>query len=221
MRNYGLNRYMTYNNYRHSSLYSRSRTSIAQQFATKSNSANAARKAYQNTSAAKSTAYTGSLSDAVSGIASSVSDMSRAMSGNDRGKMYDAVKNFVDSYNDMHSAVKNSRNAFVSGRTALMESTAKAYSGTLENAGVTVSDDGSLSLDKEKFMSADDRTITTALGKNSGFTGAAVSQAVNVSRYADGESYTGFGGYSKNDIFGYAGTTRAGILSSYLFDKFF
>ena len=69
------------------------------------NSANAARKTYQTTSAARA-GYTANLSDAVSGIASSVSDLSKAMSGNDREKMYEATKDFVDSYNELYSAVK-------------------------------------------------------------------------------------------------------------------
>ena len=226
MRNYGLSRYTSYNRYRPTSLYSRNRTSIYQQLASKSNIANAARKSYQTTSSAKMP-YSGSLSDAVSGIVSSVSDMSKVMYGNDREKMYDAAKNFVDSYNDMYSAVSNSRSSFVSGRTSVMANTAKAYSGTLEKAGVTVEKDGSLTLDKEKFMSADDKAISSAFGRNSTFTGAAVSQAVSVSRYAESGSYSGFGGYnsyggySKNDLFGYAGTTRNSVLAGYLLDQWF
>ena len=224
MRNYGLNRYMTYNNYRHSSLYNRSRVSTYKQFASKSNIANAARKTYQTTSAAK-TNYTTNLSDAVSGIASSVSDLSKAMSGTDREKMFDAAKSFVDSYNDMYSAVSNSRNSFVSGRTSVMTNTAKAYSGTLEKAGVTVGKDGKLSIDKEKFMEADDKALSSALGRNSTFTGSVVSQAVNVSRYSDNFSYTSYGGYnsyggySKNSLFDYAGTTQSGALAGYLLNQ--
>ncbi len=227
MRNYGINRYMTYSNYRHSSLYNVSRTSVSKLLSSKSNSANAARRAYRTTTAAKTAAYSGSLSDAVSGIASSVSDMSRVMSGNDREKMYDAAKSFVDSYNDMYSAVSGSRSSIVSARTSVMANTAKAYSGTLEKAGVTVGSDGSLSIDKEKFMSADDKAISSAFGRNSTFTGSVVSQAVNVSRYADSENYSGFGGYnsfggySKNDLFGYAGTTKNGLLAGYLLDRWF
>ena len=221
MRNYGINRYMTYNNYRHSSLYNINRTSMSKLLSSKSNSANAARKAYQATYTTKTSAYSGSLSSAVSGIASSVSDMSRVMSGSDREKMYDAAKNFVDSYNDMDSAVSNSRSSFVSGRTSVMANTAKAYSGTLEKAGVTVDKDGSLSIDKDKFMAADDRAISSAFGKNSTFTGSVVSQAVNVSRYDDSFSYTSYGGYSKNDLFGYAGTTKNGVLAGYLLNQWF
>ncbi|MBR1431389.1 MAG: hypothetical protein IJ784_07510 [Ruminiclostridium sp.] len=224
MRNYGLTRYMTYNNYRHSSLYNHSRVSTYKQFAWKSNSANVARKAYQTTSAAKTT-YTTNLSDAVSGIASSVSDLSKAMSGTDREKMFDAAKSFVDSYNDMYSAVSNSRNSFVSGRTSVMTNTAKAYSGTLEKAGVTVGKDGKLSIDKEKFMEADDKALSSALGRNSTFTGSVVSQAVNVSRYSDNFSYTSYGGYnsyggySKNSLFDYAVTTQSGVLAEYLLNQ--
>ena len=170
---------MSYSRYRPTSLYSRNRTSVYQQLSTKSNSANAARKTYQTTSAAKTT-YTTNLSDAVSGIASSVSDLSKAMSGTDREKMFDAAKSFVDSYNELYSSVKSFRSSFVSGRTAVMVNTARAYSGTLEDAGVTVAKDGSLTLDKEKFMSADDKSIDRAFGRSSNFTGAAVSQAVSV-----------------------------------------
>ena len=225
MRSYGLNRYMTYNNYRHSSLYNRSRVSTYKQFASKSNSANAARKTYQTTATTKAAAYSGSLSEAVSGIASSVSDLSKAMSGTDREKMFDAAKSFVDSYNDMYSAVSNSRNSFVSGRTSVMTNTAKAYSGTLEKAGVTVGKDGKLSIYKEKFMEADDKALSSALGKNSTFTGSVVSQAVNVSRYSDSFSYTSYGGYnsyggySKNSLFDYAGTTQSGVLAGYLLNQ--
>ncbi|MBP3854693.1 MAG: hypothetical protein IK990_03630 [Ruminiclostridium sp.] len=224
MRNYGISRYMSYSRYRPTSLYNRKRTSIYQQLASKSNSANAARKTYQTTATTKAAAYSGSLSDAVSDIASSVSDLSNAMSGTDREKMYDAAKSFVDSYNDMYSAVSNSRNNFVSGRTSVMTNTAKAYSGTLEKVGVTVGKDGSLSIDKEKFMEADDKALSSALGKSSTFTGSVVSQAVNVSRYSDSFSYTSYGGnsyggYSKNSLFDYAGTTRSGVLAGYLLNQ--
>ena len=220
MRSYGLSRYAPY---RHSSLYNRTRLSVSKQLLTKSNSANASRKAYQT---ASSTAVTpGSLKNAVSGIASSVSELSKAMSGTDREKQFDAAKSFVDSYNDLYSSVKNSRNAFVSGRTTVMANTARAYSGTLEDAGVTVAKDGNLTLDKEKFMSADDKSIDRAFGRSSNFTGAAVSQAVSVSKYASTEAvtsyggYGGFGGYSKNDLFGYAGTSRSGVLAGYLLNQ--
>ncbi len=209
--------------YRHSSLYNRTRLSVNKQLLTKSNSANAARKAYQT---ASSTAVTsGSLKNAVSGIASSVSELSKAMSGTDREKQYDAAKSFVDSYNDLYSSVKNSRNAFVSGRTTVMTNTAEAYSGTLESAGVTVGKDGSLSIDKDKFMAANSKAVDRAFGRSSSFTGSAVSQAVSVSRYADSESFSGFGGYnsyggySKNDLFGYAGTTKNGLLAGYLLNQ--
>ena len=106
-----------------------------------------------------------------------------------------------------------------------MANTARAYSGTLEDAGVTVAKDGSLMLDKEKFMSADDKSIDRAFGRSSNFTGAAVSQAVSVSKYASTEAvtsydgYGGFGGYSKNNLFGYAGTSRSGVLAGYLLNQ--
>ena len=144
------------------------------------------------------------------------------MSGTDREKMYEATKDFVDSYNELYSAVKNSRSSFVSGRTTVMANTAKAYSGTLEDAGVAVAKDGSLTLDKEKFMSADDKSIDRAFGRSSNFTGAAVSQAVSVSKFEYTETAIGYGGFgnnSTNDLFGYAGTSQNGVLAGYLFNK--
>ena len=222
MRNYGLSRFAPY---RHSSLYNRTRLSVNKQLLTKSNSANASRKAYQTASGTAVTS--GSLKNTVSGIASSVSELSKAMSGTDREKQFDAAKSFVDSYNDLYSSVKNSRNAFVSGRTTVMANTAEAYSGTLEDAGVTVGKDGSLSIDKDKFMAADSKAVDRAFGRSSSFTGSAVSQAVSVSRYADSESFSGFGGYnsyggySKNDLFGYAGTSRSSVLAGYLLNQWF
>lgn len=229
MRNYGISRYMSYSRYHPTSLYSRNRTSVYQQFSTKSNSANAARKAYQSNTYSGTTASR--LNEAVSGVATSVSALSKAMQTDtktgalDREKAYSAAKDFVDSYNELYSSVKSSRSGFVSGRTTVMANTARAYSGTLEDAGVTVAKDGSLTLDKEKFMSADDKSIDRAFGRSSNFTGAAVSQAVSVSKYASTEAvtsyggYGGFGGYSKNDLFGYAGTSRSGVLAGYLLNQ--
>ena len=206
---------MSYSRYRPTSLYSRNRTSVYQQLSTKSNSANAARKAYQ------SNTYSGTTA----------SRLNKAMQTDaktgafDREKAYSAAKDFVDSYNELYSSVKSSRSSFVSGRTTVIANTARAYSGTLEDAGVTVAKDGSLTLDKEKFMSADDKSIDRAFGRSSNFTGAAVSQAVSVSKYASTEAvtsyggYGGFGGYSKTDLFGYAGTSRSGVLAGYLLNQ--
>ncbi len=220
MRNYGLSRFAPY---RHSSLYNRSRLSVNKQLSAKSNSANAARKAYQSNTYSGTSA--GRLNEAVSGVAASVSALNKAMQTDaktgtlDREKAYSAAKDFVDSYNELYSSVKSSRSGFVSGRTAVMANTARAYSGTLEDAGVTVAKDGSLTLDKETFMSADDKAIDRTFGRSSDFTGAAVSQAVSVSKFEYTEAATSYGGYSKNDPFGYAGTSRNGVLAGYLFNK--
>ena len=146
MRNYGISRYAPY---RHTSLYNRNRTSVYQQFSTKSNSANAARKAYQSNTYSGTTVSR--LNEAVSGVATSVSALSKAMQTDaktgalDREKAYSAAKDFVDSYNELYSSVKSSRSGFVSGRTTVIANTARAYSGTLEDAGVTVAKDGSIS----------------------------------------------------------------------------
>ena len=223
MRNYGLSRYAPY---RHSSLYNRSRLSVSKQFETSSNSANAARNINRSNTYSGTTASR--LDEAVSGVAASVSALSKAMQTDaktgalDREKAYSAAKDFVDSYNELYSSVKNSRSGFVSGRTTVIANTPRAYSGTLEDAGVTVAKDGSLTLDKEKFMSADDKSIDRAFGRSSNFTGAAVSQAVSVSKFEYTETAAGYGGLGSgtaNDLFGYAGTSRSGVLAGYLFNK--
>ena len=97
---------MSYSRYRPTSLYSRNRTSVYQQFSTKSNSANAARNINRSNTYSGTTASR--LNEAVSGVATSVSALSKAMQTDaktgalDREKAYSAAKDFVDSYNDMY-----------------------------------------------------------------------------------------------------------------------
>lgn len=116
------------------------------------------------------------ISDAVSSVKSAAGALSEdaktdlfAGSGNgvDREKINSAVSDFVDSYNSLIKAAGSSSSSTVKSRAEMMTGTSVAYFNQLSRAGITVQENGTLSLDKDKLAAADTGSIKSLFnGRN-------------------------------------------------------
>ena len=96
-------------------------------------------------------------------------------------KTYDAAVKFADGYNDMLTAVKNSSNNAVVGKARYISDVANVYSRALGNIGISADKNGSLSVDKDKFMKADIADISKIFGSKSSFASLIKEQTDSIS----------------------------------------
>jgi hypothetical protein len=134
--------------------------------------------------------------------------------GYDTDAIYSAVNKFVKNYNSVIDAVDDTDNTIVTNRGVSLANITSSNEKSLNKIGITVEDDGTLSLDKDTFMKADMSSVKN-LFNGSGSYGYQVSaQASIINCAAASEAsvtslYTGSGTYSS--------TLNAGTLySSYL-----
>lgn len=79
-----------------------------------------------------------------------------------------AVTSFVDKYNEVAKAVSESGNQAVQTQSKLMSNMADVFSARLGKVGITVNNDGTLSVDKDKLENADvDQLKSIFNGSNS------------------------------------------------------
>lgn len=119
----------------------------------------------------------------------------------DKDAIYSAVSSFVNSYNSVISAVDNAENSTVTNRGVVMANNTAAYEKSLNGIGITVKDDGTLSLDKDTFMSADMSKVK-GLFQGNGSYGYQTSAQVSMINYSASNeaskaaTYTGSGSYN-------------------------
>lgn len=77
----------------------------------------------------------------------------------EREKIISSVKGFADAYNSVVNDSSSVKSADVAKSTSWMKSLTGVMSNTLQRAGVSVSADGTLSVDEEKMKKADLNTI--------------------------------------------------------------
>ena len=75
--------------------------------------------------------------------------------GYDTSAIYNAVNSFVKNYNSVMAAVDDVSDTTVNNRTESLGNTTIANSKQLAKIGITMKNDGTLSLDKDAFMKAD------------------------------------------------------------------
>lgn len=81
--------------------------------------------------------------------------------GYDTEAIYKAVSAFVEDYNAVLSAANAADNSTVTGRINTMNNSTLANEKSLNKLGITVGEDGKLSVDKDTFMKADMSTAKT------------------------------------------------------------
>lgn len=134
--------------------------------------------------------------------------------GYDTGAIYNAVNSFVKNYNSVMTAVDDVSDTTVNNRTESMGNTTIANSKQLAKIGITMKNDGTLSLDKDTFMKADMNTVKNLFQGNGSYGYRVSAQSSMINFAADHAStrsslYTGTAGYT--------GTYNAGnLFSSYM-----
>ena len=121
--------------------------------------------------------------------------------GYDTNAIYNAVNSFVKDYNSVMSAVDDVSDSSVNNRTESMANTTLANSRQLAKIGITMKNDGTLSLDKDTFMKADMSTVKSLFQGNGsyGYRVSAQSSMINFAAdHASGRTslYTGTAGYT-------------------------
>ena len=134
--------------------------------------------------------------------------------GYDTSVIYNAVNSFVKNYNSVMAAVDDVSDTTVNNRTESLGNTTIANSKQLAKIGITMKNDGTLSLDKDTFMKADMNTVKNLFQGNGSYGYRVSAQSSMINFAADHAStrsslYTGTAGYT--------GTYNAGnLFSSYM-----
>lgn len=118
----------------------------------------------------------------------------------DTAAIYKAVDSFVTNYNAVIDAVGDVDNKSMDNRINNMVNNSLSNEKMLNQVGITVEDDGKLSLDKDTFMKAD-MTKAKNLFNGTGSYGYQVSASASMINYTAGyeaskaSTYTGVGTY--------------------------
>lgn len=142
----------------------------------------------------------GSLSNAVS---EAVSKLETAFAENeetgeiDYDAAYTAAESFVKSYNDFVSGIGSSGDSTVSNKDTFVANMTNAYTKRLENVGISVGTDGTLSIDKEAFNSASASQLDRVFGKEDSFASFMGEQAKQLEAYAESDRYNKLNAYNQ------------------------
>ncbi len=109
---------------------------------------------------------------------------SKARKSGDSQSIYNAAEDFVGKYNSTISALKNTPGTLNDYYSQMLKSVASDNKKALESIGITITKDGSLSVDKDKLKEADIDTLEKVLGNTMGFTQKAAYVAGRVSNNA-------------------------------------
>lgn len=101
--------------------------------------------------------------------------------GGDNEELYAGVKNYVKCFNDTLSALKKAPGLLNDYYRQMMAEAAQDSSGALENIGISVGKDGTLSLDEEKLKDSKVEDIKAAFGPSGEFSSKAGFLADRVS----------------------------------------
>jgi hypothetical protein len=121
--------------------------------------------------------------------------------GYDTSAIYCAVSSFIKDYNSVINAASSVDDTTISNRVTNMESTTATNSKSLEELGITINKDNTLSIDKDTFMAAD-MDKAKSLFNGSGSYAYSVSASASMINYnADyaltkSATYTTSGSYS-------------------------
>lgn len=134
--------------------------------------------------------------------------------GYDTDAIYKAVNSFVTNYNDTVKAAANVNDSSVTNRVNSMMNNTRVNEKMLNKIGVTVNDDGTLSLDKDTFMKADMKTVKNIFNGNGSY-GYQTSAQASLINYAAEHASNRSGFYNTNgdysDIF-----NSGNLFNSYL-----
>ena len=136
----------------------------------------------------------------------------------DTDKAYSAASDFVDSYNQLVSSIKTSGNMAVSNRSEYIANMTNAYTRKLAAVGITTNSDGTLKLDKEVFVKADEKAYSDVFSGRNSFASYMKTQAKGLSAYSQTSLYQESGNYPLNKL---TEQNSSNNVTGYLFDKLF
>ena len=134
----------------------------------------------------------GSLSKAVSDSVEKldkVFDIDEETEELDYSAAYTAAEDFISSFNEFVKNTAESGNKTVSNKNTFISNMTTAYTKRLENVGISVGSDGTLSIDKETFNNATASQLDAVFGKDNSFTEFAGEQAKQLQAYAESDRY--------------------------------
>lgn len=121
--------------------------------------------------------------------------------GYDIDAIYSAVNSFVTNYNSVMSAVDDVNDTTVNNRAESLGNATIANSKQLAKIGITMKNDGTLSLDKDAFMKVDMSAVKNLFQGNGSYGYRVSAQSSMINFAADHAStrtsmYTGTAGYT-------------------------
>lgn len=102
--------------------------------------------------------------------------------------IYKAVKGFVDDYNDVINAVDDAGNEKVTNRAVSLANITGSNEDLLNDIGITINDDCTLSLDEKAFKNADMATAKTLFNGTGSYAYRVSAQASLIDFAADSEA---------------------------------
>lgn len=116
---------------------------------------------------------------------------------------YKAVESFVKDYNSVVSAAGKTDSSSINQRTTNMVYASATNSKLLAKVGITITEDNTLSIDKDSFMKADVSTAKSLFQGNGSYGYRVSAQASMINFAADSEAgkagtYTANGRYGNN-----------------------
>lgn len=106
------------------------------------------------------------------------------------GEISSAVKNFVNDYNSLVEEAADTSNSKVTGKVSFMTRQTNAYKSSLENIGITINDDKTLTVDEKKLNSADVNDVKKLFNGSSSMAYQTFVRASSISSAAENASTT-------------------------------
>ncbi|MBR1931928.1 MAG: hypothetical protein IJ833_10745 [Lachnospiraceae bacterium] len=133
--------------------------------------------------------------------------------GYDRDAIYNAVNKFVNNYNSVLQTAGGSSDTTIASRAQSLVNATAANEKMLNKIGITVQDDGTLSVDKDTLNKADISKLKTLFQGNGSYGYQASAQASMIN-YAASKAATKASTYTGSGTYGNAYNT-GNIFSSY------
>lgn len=123
--------------------------------------------------------------------------------GYDKDAIYDAVNSFIKDYNTLVDATEDSSTTNILQARKTMVNYAAANKSLLANVGISISSDGSLTVDEDKFKNSDMSKVKSLFQDRNSFGAYAEQQISAINTYAENEAaksntYTDSGSYTYN-----------------------
>ena len=130
----------------------------------------------------------------------------------DSDAAYKAVNEFVTNYNETVDAAEKAGNANIKTVSDSMVRMTGNMRGSLAKVGVTVGQDGKLSINETDFKNADLKNVRTTFGSNSSYAKMIMSSASRIESASEQQSMINTGIYGRQGLYNnlFAGSSFSG-----------